>query len=77
MKSVVLYGTSATGFLETKKSISNIQGLLEAKGVPYTYVDCSVETDKRDHMYSISGKRVVPQVFVNDKYIGVCNFFFG
>ena len=73
-RDVVLYASSATGMLTTKKYITSIQNLLQAKGVPYTEVDCAVEVEKRDAMAAISGTKVLPQVFVDGKYIGVRQF---
>lgn len=73
-REVVLYASSATGMLTTKKYITQIQNLLQAKGVKYTEIDCAVELDKRDAMAAISGTKVLPQVFVDGKYVGVRQF---
>lgn len=70
-REVVLYSSSATGMLSTKKYITSIQNLLNAKHVPFTEIDCAVELEKRDAMAAISGTKVLPQVFVDGKYIGV------
>jgi len=70
-REVVLYASSATGMLTTKKYITAIQNLLQAKHVPFTEIDCAVELDKRDAMAAISGTKILPQVFVDGKYVGV------
>lgn len=57
--------------LQTKKYITSIQNLLQAKGVKFTEIDCAVELDKRDAMAKISGTKVLPQVFVDGKFVGV------
>lgn len=70
-REVTLYSSSATGMLTTKKYITAIQNLLNAKQVKFTEIDCAVEVDKRDAMAAISGTKVLPQVFVDGQYIGV------
>lgn len=70
-REVVLYSSSATGMLTTKKYITSIQNLLNAKKVPFTEIDCAVEVEKRDAMAAISGSKVLPQVFVDGQYVGV------
>ena len=34
-------------------------------------VDIAIDTAAREHMREVSGVRTVPQLFVDDKYIGV------
>lgn len=71
-KKVVLYTTSATGFLATKKYTTAIKNIFEAKGIKYEEVDCALDQNaaRRDHMFRISGKKELPQVHCDDKYIG-------
>eukprot|EP01122_Echinamoeba_exundans_P012787 TRINITY_DN5444_c0_g1_i1.p1 TRINITY_DN5444_c0_g1~~TRINITY_DN5444_c0_g1_i1.p1 ORF type:complete len:106 (-),score=41.62 TRINITY_DN5444_c0_g1_i1:71-346(-) len=66
-KKVVLYGSSATGFLATKKQIEACRNLLQAKKIPFEDVDCAVETERQQQMAKLSGKRTLPQVHVDDK----------
>ncbi len=44
--------------------------LLEAKHASYTEIRIDIETDKREEMERLSGRRTVPQIFINDQAIG-------
>ena len=45
--------------------------MLQKKGVTYKQVDAGSEQEERDRLRAISGENKLPQVFVNDEYIGV------
>jgi len=38
--------------------------------VKYVEYDVGISPDKKEYMQKASGKRELPQLFVNDKYIG-------
>lgn len=68
MPKVTLYVTSICPYCVRAKQ------LLTKKGVPYTTVDVSENHQLRQDMTEKSGGRfTVPQIFVNDKYIGGCD----
>jgi glutaredoxin len=71
-KNVIFYSTSATGMLQTKKNITSIKNLLDAHSIKYTEIDCAVDANAphKEHMFKISGKKQLPQVHVDDQYVG-------
>ncbi len=44
--------------------------LLDEKGAKYQEIHVDTDTAKRDEMVKLSGKRSVPQIFINGKNIG-------
>ncbi|EGG21358.1 thioredoxin domain-containing protein [Cavenderia fasciculata] len=71
MVTVTLYTSSATGMLKIKKDQSALKTLLEAKGIQYTEYDVASDQAQREHMKKTSGKTELPQLFVNDKFVGL------
>lgn len=68
MVEVTLYVTSVCPYCVRAKQ------LLKKKGVPYTTVNISENHQLRQDMTEKSGGRLtVPQIFVNDQYIGGCD----
>ncbi|GAM23581.1 hypothetical protein SAMD00019534_067560 [Acytostelium subglobosum LB1] len=67
---VDLFTSSATGMLKIKKDQSALKTLLEAKGIKYNEYDVASDTEKRLWMKETSGKTELPQLFVNDKFVG-------
>lgn len=50
------------------------KALLDAKGVPYTEYDVTMDTKKRAEMTARKpGARTVPQIFIDDQAIGGCD----
>ena len=43
------------------------------KGIKYTEIRVDLDPTKRDEMIKITGRRTVPQIFINDKHIGGCD----
>jgi glutaredoxin len=44
---------------------------LDAKKVAYDTVDIAADEKAREHMRAVSGKALIPQIFVDGKYKGV------
>jgi len=44
--------------------------LLDAKGAHYREIRIDREPNRRDEMYTRSGRRSVPQIFIGDQHIG-------
>jgi glutaredoxin 3 len=44
--------------------------LLDRKGVPYREIDVSADAAQRAEVMRASGRRTVPQIFINDQSIG-------
>ena len=59
-----MYATPWCGFCERARA------LLERKGVRYTEIDLESEPQRRAEMIARSGRRTVPQIFIDDRPIG-------
>jgi glutaredoxin 3 len=44
--------------------------LLKAKGVAYEEIDVSGDHEKRAWLVKVTGRRTVPQIFINEESIG-------
>jgi glutaredoxin 3 len=64
MRQVVMYTTSWCPYCRAAKS------LFAAKKVDFTEIDVSEEPKLRVDMERLSGRRTVPQIFINGKPIG-------
>jgi glutaredoxin 3 len=62
--SVVIYSTRYCGYC------AQARDLLAHKGVAFEEVMVDQDPERRDEMMQRSGQRSVPQVFVDDRYIG-------
>lgn len=67
MSAVVIYSTGMCVYCVHARQ------LLERKGVRYTEHRVDERADLRHEMESKSGHRSVPQIFINDAYIGGFN----
>lgn len=61
---VTIYGTDSCGYCTAART------LLKKKGVDYDEVLVSRDDDTRQEMERLSGRRTVPQIFINDQPIG-------
>lgn len=62
--------TSSIAVTRAKRvSFSRLKTLLEAKGVPFDHIDLALQ-DRAHEVAGISGSRELPQLLINDKYIG-------
>ena len=48
----------------------NAKTLLKQKGLDYTEIDISTDTDKANEMIERSGNQTVPQIFIDGRSIG-------
>jgi glutaredoxin len=63
------------GTLKTQKDSTQAKQLLEVKNktIPFTLelIRLDVETERRAEMEAISGKKTLPQIFIDSNFIGV------
>ena len=64
MAKVVVYTTEYCSFCVRAKT------LLRHKGVAFEEIDVGDDATRRDKMIEESGRRTVPQIFINDAPIG-------
>jgi len=64
MAKVVVYTTEYCPYCVRAKA------LLQHKGVSYEEIDVGADDAQREHMIQASGRRTVPQIFINDTPIG-------
>ena len=44
--------------------------LLQEKGIAYSEIRVDLDDAEREKMINITGRRTVPQIFINDEHIG-------
>lgn len=49
------------------------RALLRSRGVQATEIDIEAEPQRREEMITRSGRRTVPQIFINDRHVGGCD----
>ncbi len=67
MTSIEIYTTSYCPYCQRAKA------LLDRKGVTYQEIDVERDTARREEMMARSGRRTVPQIFINGEAIGGCD----
>ncbi|KTC77001.1 glutaredoxin 3 [Legionella brunensis] len=67
MADVIMYSTAYCPYC------TRARDLLDKKGVTYTDIRVDDEPTKRDEMIEKSGRRTVPQIFINGQHIGGCD----
>lgn len=67
MKPVVIYTTPICGFCHAAKR------LLDSKGVAYEEIDVMRDVEKKQEMMQRSGRRTVPQIFIDEAHVGGCD----
>jgi len=67
---LIIYVTYIGAVRKTSSDCSRLQMILDNHGIEYTKVDLGVEPEKREQMVKKSGKKTLPQVFIDDLYIG-------
>ena len=67
MPDVVIYTTSWCPYCRAAKS------LFAAKNVAFTEIDVAKDPGLRSEMERLSGRRTVPQIFIDDKHVGGCD----
>lgn len=64
MANVVVYSSANCAYCERAKQ------LLQHKGVAYQEIRIDLDVQEREKMMKLSGRRTVPQIFINDQSIG-------
>lgn len=64
MNKVIIYTTASCPYCQRAKQ------LLDAKNVPYTELRIDQNPALKEEMIERSGRRSVPQIFINDQAIG-------
>ncbi len=64
MNKVLIYTTETCPYCVRAKQ------LLQTKGLAYTEIRVDLDETERDKMIAISGRRTVPQIFIDDQHIG-------
>lgn len=67
MSKVLMYSTSSCPFCMRARE------LLNKKNIEFTEILIDEHPSKRDEMIEKSGRRTVPQIFINQKPIGGCD----
>jgi len=70
---IILYWSSATASLQIKKDIQSIRLLLAARRVKWEEYDVCYDDARRKEMKEKSSKNTLPQLYINDNYIGSFN----
>ncbi len=63
-KDIVIYETALCGFCSAAKR------LLDRKEVEYRTIRVDLDTDQRQKMMELSGRRTVPQIFIEEHHVG-------
>lgn len=64
MAEIKIYGSDYCSYCTAARM------LLKRKGVDYTDVNVSGDADRREEMEQLSGRRTVPQIFIDGRPIG-------
>lgn len=64
MNQVTILTSTTCGYCHAAKD------LLQRKGIDYQEVDAVKDHEHAQHLLAQSGRRTVPQIFINDKPIG-------
>ncbi len=64
MTKVVMYTKSSCPYCDWAKE------LLKSRNITYNEIRIDLDPAKREEMERLSGRRTVPQIFINDKPVG-------
>ena len=64
MTQVLVYSTASCPYCTLAKN------LLTKENIPFEEIRVDLDGEKREEMQRLSGRRTVPQIFINDKSIG-------
>lgn len=64
MAKIIVYTTAQCPYCVRAKS------LFEKKGLPHKEIRVDQDLEQRDIMMEKSGRRSVPQIFINDQHVG-------
>jgi GrxC family glutaredoxin len=61
---IIMYSQPFCGYCSAAKR------LLKEKGAPFTEIDVMFEAGRREEMMQKSGRRTVPQIFIDGRHVG-------
>jgi glutaredoxin 3 len=64
VNNVVVYFSPFCGYCAAAKQ------LLRGKGVEFTEINTSFNSENKQKMVALSGQKTVPQIFIGDRHIG-------
>lgn len=67
MANIIIYSSDHCPYCDTAKQ------LLTQKGATYTEIRVDLDPDKKTEMINRTGRRTVPQIFINDQHVGGCD----
>lgn len=67
MINIIIYSSEHCPYCVQAKQI------LMQKGATYTEIRVDLDPGKKEEMIARSGRRTVPQIFINDQHIGGCD----
>jgi glutaredoxin 3 len=67
MTEVIMYSTGYCPYCTKAKA------LLNRKNIPFTDIRIDINPELREEMINKSGRRTVPQIFINGQAIGGCD----
>jgi glutaredoxin 3 len=67
MKQAIIYTTATCPYCVRAKQ------LLDAKDIPYTEIRVDLDEAEREKMINLTGRRTVPQIFIDGQHIGGCD----
>jgi glutaredoxin 3 len=67
MAEVIMYSTGYCPYC------TKARDLLNKKNIPFTDIRVDLQPELRDEMIAKSGRRTVPQIFINGQSIGGCD----
>lgn len=71
-KKIQIYYSSVPGSIKVRKDTTRAQDILSIKKIPFELVDVSQGDTDKAYMQEKSGKNVLPQIFVDGEYKGLC-----
>jgi glutaredoxin 3 len=64
---VIIYSTQQCPYCDQARA------LFDRKKIAYTEIKVDQDSAQRDEMIKLSGRRTVPQIFINDHHVGGCD----
>jgi glutaredoxin 3 len=71
MPKIVMYSTAVCPFCVRAEQLLRRKGVTEIEKIRI-----DLDPAKRDHMMEITGRRTVPQIFIDERYVGGCDDLF-
>lgn len=67
MANIIIYSSDHCPYCVQAKQF------LTQKGLSYTEIRVDLDPTKKEEMIQLSGRRTVPQIFINNQHIGGCD----